>query len=108
MSVPSDSARPSTGRVVAIAGALAESPALARLSERLRESQARYATALPCLPIALRPHVVPGPVDERGWCLLADSAAIAAKLRQLLPDVSACLAQAGWPALKLRIRVLQR
>src|SRR5687768_10514896 len=63
-----------------IGRALESSPALARLGERLRESNARFAAVRDALPEGLRAHVRPGPVDEAGWSLLAANAAVAAKL----------------------------
>jgi hypothetical protein len=88
-----------------IARALESSAALARLGERMRESNARYAAIRDALPEALRAHVKPGPVDEAGWSLLAANAAVAAKLRQLVPRMAAALHEKGFQAIPLRIRV---
>jgi hypothetical protein len=85
--------------------ALAANAALARLTERVRESNARYAAVLPDLPTPLRAHVKPGPVDEEGWSLLAANAAVAAKLRQLMPRLQARLREQGWPMTVIRIKV---
>jgi hypothetical protein len=88
-----------------IADALESSAALARLSQRLRESQARFDAIRPALPEALRPHVKPGPLDDEGWSLLAANAAVAAKLRQLVPDLVAALRASAWQPIPIRIRV---
>lgn len=85
--------------------ALARSEPLMRLTQRLRESQQRFDCIAPLLPPPLRARVQAGPVDEQGWALLAANGAVAAKLRQLLPALQARLADAGWPALALRVRV---
>ncbi len=85
--------------------AIAGSAALARLGERLRQSQARHASIVGVLPAALRAHVHAGPIDERQWVLLASSAAVAAKLRQCLPSIERALLDAGWPPLEIRVRV---
>lgn len=50
-------------------------------------------------------HVRAGPLDAEGWSLLAANPAVAAKLRQLQPRLDAALADSGWPALALRIKV---
>ncbi len=92
---------------VPIARALGDSAPLTRLVDRLRQSQARFDTVHPHLPAPLRPHVRPGPLDDRGWTLLAANPAVAAKLRQLLPDVVQGLQAAGWPPVEVRIRVLR-
>lgn len=93
---------------VPLASAIESSAALARLGQRLRESRERLATAAEALPEALRPHVLPGPCDDRQWVLLAANGAVAAKLRQCLPTLEQRLQAAGWPPLGIRIRVLQR
>ena len=88
-----------------IARALESSAALARLGERMRESNARHAAIREALPEGLRAHVKPGPVDETGWSLLAANAAVAAKLRQLVPLLEAALREQGFQAIPTRIRV---
>jgi hypothetical protein len=88
-----------------LAQALAANTSLARLSQRVRESSARYEAVLDDLPEALRAHVKPGPIDEESWSLLAANAAIAAKLRQLLPRLDATLRAKGWKATPIRIKV---
>lgn len=88
--------------------ALARSSPLAALQARLRESNDRFASIRGTLPSALAAHVQPGPLDAEGWSLLAANPAVAAKLRQLQPRLKARLAECGWPALALRIKVSSR
>ncbi len=88
-----------------IGDALAQSAPLARLQSLLRESNARFELIRPLLPAALAQHVRPGPVDDEGWALLAGNAAVAAKLRQLLPRLEAALEQGGGKSSAIRIRV---
>lgn len=90
---------------VPIARALGDSAPLARLVERLRQSSRRFDDLRAALPAAMQPHVRPGPIDDQGWTLLVANPAVAAKLRQLLPDLAACLQQAGWPPIEIRVRV---
>ena len=88
--------------------ALIESEPLARLRQRLAESQQRFEAILPCLPAALASQVSPGPLDEQGWALLAANAAVAAKLRQLQPLFEEALRQRGWQSNAIRIKVQSR
>jgi hypothetical protein len=88
-----------------ITEALGASDMLGRLLERLRESQARFDTIRPALPAAMRPWVKPGVLDDEGWNLLVPNTAVAAKLRQSLPTLEQMLAEAGWPAVTVRVKV---
>lgn len=84
---------------------LAASSPLAALLLRQRDSQARLTCIQDALPSALAPHVRAGPLDDSSWILLAANGAVAAKLRQLEPRIAATLADAGWPARTLRVKV---
>jgi len=90
-----------------VAQALREHAALARLGERLEGSRRRLRLIAPALPGNLADSLQPGPLDEDGWSLLAANAAVAAKLRQLLPRLEALLAQAGLPG-RIRIKLIQK
>lgn len=85
--------------------ALRESVPLARLAERLRESNRRFVCIEALLPDSLAAQVRPGPVDPQGWTLLASNAAVAAKLRQLVPLFDSQLAAQGFEALPVRVKV---
>ena len=87
------------------ASAMQASQPLALLAERLRESKRRFDCIAPVLPDALAGQTQPGPVDEHGWTLLAANAAVAAKLRQLVPLFAARLAERGFEELQLRVKV---
>ncbi len=88
-----------------IGQALAQSAPLARLQSLLRESNARFAAIATAMPPSLAQQVRPGPVSQDGdWALLARNAAVAAKLRQLLPRLEAVLLEKGWPG-AIRVRV---
>lgn len=88
-----------------LSDALRSSKPLALLAERLRESKRRFDCIAPVLPDALAAHALPGPVDEHGWTVLAANAAVAAKLRQLVPLFVARLAEQGFTDLALRVKV---
>lgn len=81
------------------------SPPLTRLMDRLRESNAMYATIRPLLPSALEPSIRAGPLDEAGWSLLGANAAVAAKLRQLVPRLEDRLREKGHAVAAIRIKV---
>ena len=91
-----------------IAQALSESAPLGRLSERLRLSGALYDAVAPALPLALAAQVSPGPVDDEGWSLLCSNAAVAAKLRQLVPRLEERLRDVGKPVAAIRVKVQPR
>jgi hypothetical protein len=78
---------------------------LAGLLARVRASQARLDALAEVLPEILRPHLRAGPLDDESWTLLAANAAVAAKLRQLLPTLCETLAAKGWQATAIRVKV---
>lgn len=91
-----------------LARALDQNASLANLTRRLAQSKARYAAACLQLPEAMRSLVQPGPIDDEGWSLLASNAAVAAKLRHLLPRLSDTLREQGWPELPIRVHIQAR
>lgn len=102
-------ATPPPLRTMPLADALGASEPLAHLLARVKAARERFDTAVaPLLPETLRAAVRPGPLDDKGWVLLADSPAVAAKLRQLLPQLSAALVAAGWSEASLKVKVLPR
>ena len=89
----------------ALAQAIEQHPGLAGLAARLAQSDARFAAIRAALPEGLRGEVRAGPIDDEGWSLLASNAAVAAKLRQLLPRLQQTLHDQGWPELTIRLRI---
>jgi hypothetical protein len=106
LAVPPKPAPPAVA--VPIAEALRASPALGRLAERLRLSNSLFAAVAPALPSGLAPWVSAGPVDDEGWSLLCANAAVAAKLRQLVPRLEERLRESGQPVAAIRIKVQPR
>jgi hypothetical protein len=86
--------------------ALESSEPLARLSQRMRDSRQRFQSIQPALPASLAGQLKPGPIDADGWTLLAANSAVAAKLRQLVPDLQSTLNAAGHSNLPIRVRIL--
>jgi len=91
-----------------LARALDQNTSLADLSRRLAQSNARYSAVCVHLPEPLRAQVQPGPIDDEGWSLLASNAAVAAKLRHLLPRLNDTLREQGWPELPIRVHIRTR
>lgn len=86
--------------------AIEQSTSLASLLH-IHQQSARYLQEVKSLlPPGMRDHVKAGPVDEQGWCLLVQHNAAAAKLRQLLPALSAHLRSKGHPVNAIRVKVL--
>ncbi len=88
-----------------LARALDQNPSLANLARRLAQSNARYAAICLHLPEPMRTQVRAGPIDDEGWSLLASNAAVAAKLRHLLPRLTDTLREQGWPELPIRVHI---
>jgi len=93
---------------VPIADALRTSEPLGRLTERLRRSNAMFAAIRGLLPAALMAHVVAGPADDAGWSLLCANAAVAAKLRQMVPHLEQQLRESGHVCAAVRVKVQPR
>ena len=90
---------------VPIARSLAADDGLANLLARVRASQARLDALADVLPGLLRQHLRAGPLDDDGWTILAANAAVAAKLRHLLPMLQEALLAKGWQATAIRVKV---
>ena len=97
---------PTPSHTVGISQALANSEPLAQLARRMQESQQRLTAIATLLPVQMRPYVKAGPIDEMSWSLLATNSAVAAKLRQMVPDLQATLLAAGWDGPPIKIKVL--
>lgn len=95
----------SSRRVFSVNQAVENSSTLAQLSRLLQESSNRLQTIKPIIPPALHSHIKAGPLDEKSWCLVVNSSATATKVKQLLPNIEACLRTEGWPALTIRLKI---
>ena len=87
--------------------ALGRHGTLAALLERVQESRRRLDRLRPLLPPGLAPEVRAGPLDDKRWVLLVGSAATAARLRHLVPDLQAAAAERGENQ-PIKVRVLPR
>lgn len=86
--------------------AIEQSGTLAGLLQ-LQKQSAHYLNIIQSLlPTALGAQIKAGPIDQNGWCLLVQHNAAAAKLRQLLPAISAHLRAKGHPVNEIRVKVM--
>lgn len=80
---------------------------MAQLSARIRLSQLILDDVRQSvLPPNLSGTLKAGPITEADWCILCGSSAIAAKLRQWLPDLQARVQHLTGRPLAVRIKVL--
>jgi hypothetical protein len=91
-----------------VAGALARNETLASIAARMAESQGRLVTVAGGLPPGLAREIRSGPIDDEGWTLLVSNAAVAAKLRHLLPHLQETLKSEGLRDLPIRVHVRAR
>ena len=99
---------PTSAPTATLSAALAKSEPLVLLLQRMTESKARFEVVSPLIPEPLRSTVRAGPLDHESWTLLVEHSAASSKLRQSLPTLLAALAEKGWPALVLKVKVLAR
>ena len=90
---------------ISLQQAAEEAPTLARLAQLARDSGERLKAIEASIPGPLRAAIRPGPVEGTTWCLLVDSNAAAAKLRQLLPLLLQRLNSRGWEITSIRLKV---
>ena len=90
---------------ISLMEATRESPVLAHLADLAFESKSRLDLISPLVPKQLLNSIHPGPVEGTTWCLLLDSNAIAAKLRQLLPALVSHLNTHGYGVETIRLKV---
>jgi hypothetical protein len=82
-----------------------DSPVLAQLAQLARESGERLKSIELLIPNQLRSALRPGPIEGDSWCLLVNSNAAAAKLRQVLPALIAHLQARGTQVTSIRLKV---
>jgi hypothetical protein len=92
-------------RFVPVLQACEDAPTLGRLAQLARESRERLDAVAFLIPVPLRPAVKAGPIDGDSWCLLVEGSAAAAKLRQLVPALTAELRRRGAQVNSIRLKV---
>lgn len=100
--------KPTTPDPMDFGRAMTRHGTLAQLGQRLTQSRRHLEVVSVALPGAMKRFVQAGTLDEHGWTLVADNAAIAAKLRHLQPQLLMLLQEQGLLLQgELRIRVRQ-
>jgi hypothetical protein len=92
-------------RFVPVLEAVEDAPTLARLAQLARQSREMLEAVEFLIPGTLRSAVRAGPIDGTGWCLLVDNNAAAAKLRQVVPALTAELQRRGAQVNSIRLKV---
>lgn len=95
-------------QAIGLQQAAEESPSLALLMGRVRQSSDRLNAIRSLLPAAMRAHVQAGPFEDDSWCLLVASNSMAAKLRQLLPAFQTHLRSNNLGVTAIRIKVQKK
>jgi hypothetical protein len=101
-------AKPTLGRQTwSLSDALDASPAMRHLSALVNQSNKRLNSISHLLPKHAKGSIQAGPINDEEWSLLVANAALSAKLRQMLPDLEQELLSCGWPARKIRIKIVK-
>lgn len=83
-------------------------PSLSHLLLRLKASQQYLACVKPLIGATLLPTICAGPIEETTWCLIVKGNAVAAKLRQMLPQLIEHLRAHGHPITSIRLRIVTK
>ena len=86
----------------------AHDAALQRLGELkgwLDLSARRWHHVQPLVPATMRALLKPGACDENNWCIVVAHAAVAAKLRHVVPDLELALSESEGRKVSIRLRV---
>lgn len=92
-------------QTVSVLQASMDSPSLARLAGLTHDSSERLKAVMPLVPTQLQGAITAGPIDGATWCLLVNNSAAAAKMRQILPSLTAHLRSKGWEVESIRLTV---
>lgn len=96
---------PRNRTAITLLQATEKTPALAKLIALTRDSQALLNNVEALIPPMLRNVTTAGPIEGDEWCLLVQSNAAAAKMRNLTPSLLAKLRSNGWRINKIRLKV---
>ena len=105
MATPSS---PKSRSATPVMAAMAQSATLSSLMQMSQQSQVRLNAIQTLLPSGLAGLVKAGPLDEHGWCLLVPHNAAGAKLRQLVPALTAHLRSHNMAIDTIRVKVISR
>jgi Dna[CI] antecedent, DciA len=88
--------------------AIEHSDTLSSMLSLQRRSASYLKTIELILPPGLSDQLLAGPIEDDVWCLLVKHNAAAAKLRQLLPAISAHLRSKGHNVQQVRIKLMSQ
>ena len=88
--------------------AIGQSDTLSGMLHQHSRSQLYLRSIETLLPPGLIDQLLPGPLEDGVWCVLVKHNAAAAKLRQLLPALSAHLRTKGHDVQQVRIKLMSR
>ena len=71
----------------------------------MRLYESRLQRLLAIIPKGLHRQIKAGPADEDNWTILVASPAVAAKVRQILPTLTAAVAQQEQRTVLIRVKV---
>ena len=98
----------STPKQTSVMDAIGQSDSLSGMLNLHSRSQLYLRSVETLLPPGLIDQLLPGPVEAGVWCVLVKHNAAAAKLRQLLPALSAHLRSKGHDVQQVRIKLMSR
>ena len=99
---------PSSAKHTGVMDAIEQSDTLAGMLAMHQKSTLYLTLVDSVLPPGFSQQIKAGPIEDGGWCLLVTHNAAAAKLRQLLPSLSAHLRSKGHHVQTIRIKVMSR
>jgi hypothetical protein len=99
---------PSSAKHTGVMDAIEQSDTLASMLAMHQKSTLYLKLVESVLPPGFSQQVKAGPIEDGVWCLLVTHNAAAAKLRQLLPSLSAHLRSKGHHVQTIRIKVMSR
>lgn len=97
-----------TTKQTSVMDAIEDSETLSSMLNLQRLSMVYLKTIEPVLPPGLSEQLLAGPVEDDAWCVLVKHNAAAAKLRQLVPVISAHLRSNGHQVQHIRIKLMSR
>jgi len=97
-----------TAKHSSVMDAIEHSDTLSSMLSLQRRSASYLKTIELILPPGLSDQLLAGPIEDDVWCLLVKHNAAAAKLRQLLPAISAHLRSKGHNVQQVRIKLMSQ
>ena len=97
-----------TRRIRSVSRILQDMPAVESLLDRAQTSRRCLSAVLRNLPKDMRADLQFGRLEQGKWTLIVDNTSVAAKLRQLKPQLLYILQQENLPVQQINIKTLPR